>query len=297
MNATAWIEPPRTEPQAWYCDVVWGGNRLALESFTMPGLEGRLLSVPSDYRDEGGDLYHVTVCDRGVFSKFLLLDVAGHGAAAARISKRLQQPLAELMTELDNTAILDTLNHRILEREANGNFATVAAATYNHWDSSWTYAYAGHPCMLVRRNGCWQALPECHAGPPVGILGDSRYYQNELRLDDGDWLFLFSDGVLDIHNGDGRRLGYEGLTELVNQAEDNDIDDFYRRLITRLVALNGGERFTDDLTLILLKRKTGTQTLPERTLAAGRRLLMRWMKRNSRHCRIDLPGTQEQVPA
>ena len=78
-QALSWQQQPVQAPDAWLCNIVWGGNELALETFTMPGLDGCLLSVPCANSRAGGDIYHVTVCDHGVFSKFLLVDVAGHG--------------------------------------------------------------------------------------------------------------------------------------------------------------------------------------------------------------------------
>ncbi|MFQ5644597.1 MAG: PP2C family protein-serine/threonine phosphatase [Thiogranum sp.] len=290
MQTTEWTLPLTRQPESWFCNVVWGGNELALETFTMPGLEGYLLSVPCADKQAGGDIYHVTVCNHGVFSKFLLIDVAGHDDSAARISSRLQQPLAKLMTELGNAAILEELNDNILSSESSGSFATAATATYNHWDRSLTYAYAGHPYMLIRRDGLWQTLPECCSGPPIGILGDMRYFENEVILNGEDWLFLFSDALLDIKRADGTRPGFESLIALLNGIQHTGIDKFYQALIDTLVSLNGSNRFTDDLTLFLLKQQPDAQSLPARTASGIRKLVMRWMKRKEPRCSAPLPA-------
>ena len=290
MQTAEWTLPLTRPPESWFCNVVWGGNELALETFTMPGLDGYLLSVPCADKRAGGDIYHVTVCNHGVFSKFLLIDVAGHDDAAAHISSRLQQPLARLMSELGNAAILEELNGNILASEASGSFATAAAATYNHWDRSLTYAYAGHPYLLIRRNGRWQMLPECSAGPPIGILGDIHYFENEIILDGEDWLFLFSDALLDIKRSDGTRPGFEGLIELLNHIEQTEIGPFYQALVETLVTLNGSRRFADDLTLFLLRQQPTARGLPTRTANALRRLMMRWMKRKEPRCSTPLPA-------
>ena len=288
MESLSWRQPLERDPQSWFCNIVWGGNQLALESFTMPGLDGYLLSVPCADSLAGGDVYHVTVCDQGVFSKFLLIDVAGHGDSAAHISSRLQQPLARLMSELDNSAILEELNNSILTDETYGNFATAAAATYNHWDRSLSYAYAGHPFMLIRRNGVWKLLPECCAGPPIGILGEISYFQNEIPLNGEDWVFLFSDAVFEIKQNDGSRLGFEGLVELLNTIESQTIESFYQALIDALVNVNDGDIFEDDLTLILLKQQQAEETLPDRALSSARKLMMRWMKHKAPRCTTSL---------
>ena len=291
MRFENWQHPPPTDGQRWYCDIVWGGNQPVLERFSMPGLEGCLLSVPNGQRRHGGDIYHVTVCDQGVFSKFLLVDVAGHDAVAADIATQLHAPLQRLMNQLDNTAILHELNDNILADVEPGNFATATAATYNHWDHSWTYAYAGHPYMLIRRNGVWEPLPECLPAPPTGITADVRYQQNEISLQGDDWLFLYSDAVFEIRRPDGERIGFEGLIRLLNGLpEAHDIDTFYRELVDRLVQENHGADFDDDLTLILLQQTRKNLPVTDRALSGARHLMMRWMKRHDTHCTTILPN-------
>lgn len=290
MHIQNWQHPPAIEADAWYCDVVWGGNRPVLERFSMPGLEGCLLSVPNAHRQAGGDIYHVTVCNQGVFSKFLLVDVAGHDATAADIATHLQAPLHRLMNQLDNSAILHELNDNILAHLQPGNFATATAATYNHWDHSWTYAYAGHPYMLIRRDGVWELLPECLAAPPAGVIGEAHYMQNEIQLQGDDWLFLYSDAVFEIRRHDGKRIGFEGLVELLNTLPHaEDIDTFYRELVAQLTQENGGPDFDDDLTLILLQQTDEHRPVTDRALSGARRLMMRWMKRHDTHCTTTLP--------
>ncbi len=291
MNAQtfSWQTLPETTAKNWQCDIVWGGNELALENLSMPGLDGCLLSLPCNGSSAGGDIYHVTVCDHGVFSKFLLVDVAGHGEAAAQISERLKQPLERLMSEHTNSSILEALNLQILTDEADGSFATAAAATYNHWDHTLSYAYAGHPYMLIRRNNRWQQLPECCAGPPIGILGDLSYYENEVRLNGSDWLLLFSDALLDIKLDSGGRLGFSDLINLLNTIEADTIAQFYQSALATLVSLNGGPKFSDDLTLILLKQKPAEKQFAARTLARLHRAFMRWMKRKDTPCTTSLP--------
>lgn len=285
----SWQVLPEPTGDSWQCNIVWGGNEMVLENFSMPGLDGCLLSIPCNSSRAGGDIYHVTVCDRGVFSKFLLIDVAGHGESAAHISDRLKQPLARLMSELDNSEILEALNHRILNQEPNGSFATAAAATYNHWDHTLSYAYAGHPFMLIRRNGQWQQLPECCAGPPIGILGDLSYFQNEVQLNGDDWLLMFSDALLEIKLDSGGRLGFKGLVDILDHVDANNIAQFYQSALAALVTANGGTAFDDDLTLILLKQQMAEQRFATRAVARLHKLIMTWMKRKDTSCTTALP--------
>ncbi len=143
--------------------------------------------------------------------------------------------------------------------------------------------------MLIQRDGVWQTLPECCSGPPIGILGNIRYFENEVLLKNEDWLFLFSDAVFEIKQENGIRPGFDGLVELLNSIEQTTIDGFYQALIDALVSLNGSKQFADDLTLFLLKQQpTSTKLLP-RTANGIRKLVMRWMKRKESRCSTSLP--------
>jgi len=253
------------EAERWICDLLWGGNSYADRAFTTPGLEGRLLSVPAGQSAMGGDVHYITVCGGGVFSKFLLLDVSGHGAAAAEWSQYLHAPLNRLMEEQDNAAILGELNLRLLHAGSLGRFATAVAATYNSQTQRWIYAYAGHPYMLIRSEGAWQELPaRGERTVPVGIIDDTEYYQTEVGLGTDEYILIFSDALIEIRQQGGQFLGLQGLLDTLNALPADGVQTLYPGLLARLVAHNGGQQFNDDLTLVLLRHTGGSppQTQP-----------------------------------
>ncbi|NIA01452.1 MAG: SpoIIE family protein phosphatase, partial [Planctomycetia bacterium] len=147
-----------------------------------------------------------------------------------------------------------------------------------------------HPYMLIQRDGVWQTLPECCSGPPIGILGNIRYFENEVLLNSKDWLFLFSDAVFEIKRNNGTRLGFDGLIALLNSIEQTTIDGFYQALIDALVTLNGSKQFADDLTLFLLKQQPASKKVLARSANGMRKLVMRWMKRKQPRCSTPLPS-------
>ena len=242
-------------PENWACNVLWGGNEFVHKSFVIPGFEGCLLSIPYKQDRSGGDIYYITVCGHGVLSKFLVLDIAGHGTAASAVSKKLQEPLTRLMNELDNRSILGEINKDVLNLKNDGIFATAAAATYNDMEKSWNYAYAGHPNMLVKNGNRWSELSSEKAGSiPVGITGETTYYQQEFTLNGSTWILMFSDALIELRDTQGNMIGIQGLITLVNSISDTDLPLFFHNLVTRLVKRNGSEQFNDDLTMVLLKQ-------------------------------------------
>lgn len=272
-------------PVTWVCNVLWGGNRFVKQSFRTPGMEGCLLSIPHGGDPFGGDIYHITVCGHGVFSKFLLVDAMGHGREAAVLSHALLEPLGRLATELDNATILEELNRVIRELGAAGKFATAAAATFNAWDGSWTYAYAGHPPMLIRHAGRWASLERPgDRALPVGIIKGLQFQQCAVTLQPGDWLLLYSDALTDLvmAHAQGRDV-YETLAGMLNGIATDHVGTFHAALTGKLIELNGGPRFGDDLTFIVLRHdlprpQTWTSRIAAPLLRGGGRMMMAMMK-------------------
>ncbi|MFA7242666.1 MAG: PP2C family protein-serine/threonine phosphatase [Sulfuricellaceae bacterium] len=279
------LSQPNNTIMEWFCNVLWGGNSFVKQSFRIPGMAGCVLSIPHGDDASGGDIYHITVCGHGVFSKFLLVDAMGHGRKAAVLSQALLEPLKCLATELDNRVILGELNRIIQEQAATGNFATAVAATFNSWDSSWTYAYAGHPPMLICRDGHWESLEKPGDRVlPVGIIQGICFQQSMVTLQPGNWLLLYSDALTDIMTAHAKeRDTILALCDVLNSIDTDHVETFHAALTGRLIDLNGGTRFGDDLTFIVLRHDTPhAETLTSRwcdpALRKGRKMMMKIMR-------------------
>ena len=65
------------------CLEVWGGNKRVDHAIELPGLEGWIHSDPVEPANMGGDVHYVSVCSKGIISRFALADVCGHGRSIA----------------------------------------------------------------------------------------------------------------------------------------------------------------------------------------------------------------------
>lgn len=242
----------------WTQNVVWGNNRLTFQPVRTPGLLGTVVSLPQGGGPVGGDVYFITVCTQGYMTKFVLLDVAGHGADAAALAARLQTKLTELVDEPRNEVMLGKLNQALLGLDTHGAFATAVAATYHRVRQTWRFAYAGHPLQLVRQDGNWQPM-EARSEPrlPVGVVGDVAYEQTQIRLDIGDWVMLFSDGLVEIPLADGTFFDEYALLDLMNRLGGDDPHFLAQVIAEELIARQGHDRFPDDVTFALFKRVPG----------------------------------------
>ncbi len=156
------------------------------------------LSLAASYltsNEAGGDYYDFFPHEDGRWS-FTVADVSGHGAGAATMVARMHAILhADGAIHEGPAAILRRLNRRIAVGEQDPNFITALFATWDPADRSLTIANAGHhvPSRKPRRGEIAQI--EVAADIPLGILEDVAYEQSVTRLDEGDTLVLYTDGV------------------------------------------------------------------------------------------------------
>jgi sigma-B regulation protein RsbU (phosphoserine phosphatase) len=195
-----------------------------------------------------------------------VLDVSGHGAAAALLSVSLARLLSPTCGESmllrapraqkpcrrfsPPAEAARRLNDWFLANPTAGQFFTIIYGILNVRTRRFSYASAGHPGPLLVR-GADVLVCRPPAGPPIGILGKSEYKSTMIPLRPGDRLFLYSDGLTEALNPDGRQFGLDRLRQSVLRHGDEGLDAAARRVVEEVLAWSAG-RPPDDLSLAAL---------------------------------------------
>jgi sigma-B regulation protein RsbU (phosphoserine phosphatase) len=179
------------------------------------GAELAALYRPAGAGAVGGDFYDVF--PSGEVCVAVVGDVSGKGAGAAAITALARHAIRTASLSAGSVAgVLDTLNRAMFigrpETEVEiEHFATALVVWARRDDRGLrlTVAGAGHPPGLILRAG--GATEELGAdGPPVGWFADPVFAETEARLDHGDTLVLFTDGVTEARTPSGL-LGADGV--------------------------------------------------------------------------------------
>ncbi len=131
-------------------------------------------------------------------------------------------------------------------------FVTCLYAILDPKSSSLTYANAGHDLPYLRRRG--GGCEELRArGMPLGLMPGMSYEQEEIKLDAGEGVLFYSDGLVEAHDPEGEMFGFPRLRELVAEhAEERSLEE---ALLEELYSFVGeGWEQEDDITLLMLKR-------------------------------------------
>lgn len=166
----------------------------------------------------GGDAFGYQMLDSRCFAAFMV-DVAGHGAGAALFSVTVANVLRQRMLPevdfRDAGAVIRGLNRTFPMERHNNLFFTMWYGVYDVADRVLNYATAGHHPAFLLSPGAKQPVPLGTRNPSIGIGADREFEAARATITPGSSLFLFSDGVFEITDRDGREWGLEQVLSLL----------------------------------------------------------------------------------
>ncbi len=169
----------------------------------IPGLEVGVSYEPADdVQGLGGDWYDVMELRDGL-TYLAIGDVVGHGLPAVEDMAQLRSAGRALALQgLSPARVLAELN-AFTRHASNGKFATMNVAVFDPAHRSLSYASAGHPPPLLRRaaTGEIHRLATGH-GPVLGPLADVSYAQGYVKVEPGDILVMYTDGLIERRGQD-----------------------------------------------------------------------------------------------
>jgi sigma-B regulation protein RsbU (phosphoserine phosphatase) len=197
----------------------------------------------------GGDCFDALTFPGGGVG-IVIADVAGKGVPAALLMSNLQAAVRAFAQEGAAPSSVTTSVNRLLCRNmAAGRFVTFCYARLDVAAGRLTYANAGHnPPLLVHADGRIDALAP--SGTVLGVFAESAYEQGEFRLDRGDRLVLYTDGITEGRDAAGDEFGEERLAQSALAHRGAAADGMLAAMLSDVERFNGGT-YEDDATLIV----------------------------------------------
>jgi sigma-B regulation protein RsbU (phosphoserine phosphatase) len=217
----------------------------------MPELKGfSLASAWQPARTVSGD-YLAAFKLSDARATLCVADVAGKGFPAALLMSNMQAALKSLSSEQIAPSELCTRVNQLMC--GNTPLRKFVSCFYGDLDlvrRTLTYTNAGHnPPFLLRRNG--ECLRLEAGGLVIGGFDDAAYTQQEIQLNEGDKLLLFTDGVTEARNESGEEFGEQRLEERLRSYRGRDAAEL-RTIILDEVTRFCGDNFDDDAALMVI---------------------------------------------
>ena len=151
--------------------------------------------------------------------------------------------------------ILTAVNAQIYKNNKSRMFVTVWLGILNLETGVLTCSNAGHEYPLVRgRDGVFRILKDQH-GLVVGALAKSVYRDYEIRMEPGNAVFVYTDGVVEANNENGDFYGLERLETALNRLADQSPKDILEGIKADVNTFAGNASQFDDLTMLCLEYK------------------------------------------
>ena len=209
-------------------------------------------------KEVGGDFYDFFLIDDDHMA-LVIADVSGKGIPAAlymMVCKSLikSQTIA-LGVNGSTSQILINVNDQLSSNNKMNMFVTVWLGIVTLSTGELTYSNAGHEYPIFKRGDePFTVLKEKHS-PPLGCMEGIRYKEFKTRIDPGDIIFLYTDGVAEATNRDNELFGLDRMLESLNDKSKGDrsaVDiDFDMKYSVDLF-VKGAPQF-DDLTMLTFK--------------------------------------------
>jgi sigma-B regulation protein RsbU (phosphoserine phosphatase) len=206
-----------------------------------------------------GDYYDVILRPGRTASEgrilFVVADVAGKSIPAAMLMATFQASLRTLSTSgIGLAGLVGGVNQYACSNSMGGvRFTTAFFAELDAATGDVAYVNAGHNVpMLRKKSGAMERLEA--GGIPIGIFGESPYQVGTTHLEAGDWLVIFTDGVVEAENSKNEEYGEPALIRLVDRQSGAAPAEILRCLMAELDKFVGNTPQHDDITCLLLKR-------------------------------------------
>jgi phosphoserine phosphatase RsbU/P len=235
-----------------------------IQAWLLPGVPLQLPGYQIAYATRpantvAGDYYDVilrpgrTLADDRIL--FVVADVAGKSIPAAMLMATFQASLRTLSTSgVGLSELVAGVNRYACSTSQGGvRFTTAFLAELDPSTGDVAYVNAGHNVPILRkRSGLVERLEA--GGIPIGIFSEAPYQLGTTRIESGDWLVIFTDGVIEAFNAKDEEYGEPELLRLIDRGAALNPPELLRNLLADLDRFVGNTPQHDDITCLLLKR-------------------------------------------
>jgi sigma-B regulation protein RsbU (phosphoserine phosphatase) len=233
----------------------------------IPGYE--LIAHSEAAKQVGGDYYDILqLPDHSTLA--IIGDVSGKGISSALYVVKMQTALQLFATETnDPRDLLIRLNSHVYGQLKRNYFLSLLLVKMRP-DGTIELCRAGHPPALLFRavdhsvvwlkpNGFAVGMaPSSLDGADSELKGvdfSTSLETQSVQLEQGDVLFLFTDGVTESVDPSGKEFGNESIAELIKRCAGQSTEQMRQDIISELTRHRAGTDLRDDTTFVLLKRK------------------------------------------
>jgi phosphoserine phosphatase RsbU/P len=183
----------------------------------------------------------------------VVADVEGKGVGSAMVMANLQATLHALIAHVHSLErLVCSLNERMLADTRGQKYMTMYLSILDQRNKTLHYVNAGHvPPILLRADGSVEYLRE--GGMIVGLFPNVHFERGNVKLNSGDVLAGYTDGITEASNADDEEFGYDRLVELLKKHRNASAREIVDLTLAEVERYSRGGTHEDDRVMLVMK--------------------------------------------
>ena len=203
-------------------------------------------------KEVGGDFYDFYMLNDSTIA-FLVADVSGKGIPAAMFMMRAKTVIRDLAEHgLEPDEIFTIANEKLCENNDAGMFVTAWLGILDTKTGLMKFANAGHNPPLVKKCGEEFSYIKARSGMLLAGMEGIKYRKNELQLNPGDKIYLYTDGVTEATDNNNELYGEQRLLDFVNSLENTEPENLCKLIKEDVDKFVGTAPQFDDITMLAM---------------------------------------------
>ena len=199
----------------------------------------------------GGDYFDFVDFKDGKHG-LVMADVSGHGVSAGMFMSSLQTAFHTLVPEANSPLdVLERINRLYIHNINFATFVTIFFGKYDPQTRTLSYANAGHNSVYLYRVATNQEIWLRPTGPAIGVMDGFTIRSEDVRLEPGDILLLYTDGITEAINPQGIFWGEDKLADIIRQNANSSAEQLIQKILQALTDHTDGSPLADDITLMI----------------------------------------------
>ncbi|HDK36073.1 MAG TPA: serine/threonine-protein phosphatase [Bacteroidetes bacterium] len=185
----------------------------------------------------------------------IIADVSGHSIGSALMMAIFRSVLRSVFQQKNSVSDILYQTNKLLfpDLDNAGLFISAFLGQYNPQTRWFTYGNAGHPPLLVYKAATRTIIELDAEGMIIGILDQVDFEEKNIRLDVGDIVVFYTDGIIEAVNPFKEQFGQGRLAEIIKIFYKESAEEIVKHLYNQLDIFVQRNEQEDDVTVIVVK--------------------------------------------
>lgn len=206
-------------------------------------------------KEVGGDFFDIFRINEHSIA-ITIGDVSDKGVPAAMFMSICVTTLRQLLKTKNNVSTtLCNLNNVLSERNPNMMFVTLFVAIFDEKTGKFSYGNAGHcqPCIIKANNTVTELIGL--SGPAIGVMENIPYQEYEGKLDNDEYLFVYTDGVSEAQNSNKEFFEVKNILSVLKNETFKESKSVIDKMLSEVITFRETAPQSDDITMMSIKYK------------------------------------------